>query len=160
MEWILNLVGQGHPHAACLALAAKLFFILLGGVKKKGVRRCSNCQLQWKARLKTLSLNPWTRKRRGVGSERQGEGTGGKEERGGRWWYGGVEVTVVVVVVVMGVVSSLQSDLFAKSGHNESIMSPLIRESVWGPTNWAWLSCSLGAGRKGNLVGGCHAIIS
>lgn len=34
-------------------------------------------------------------------------------------------------------VSSLQSDLFAKSGHNESIMSPLIRESVWGPTNWA-----------------------
>lgn len=36
-----------------------------------------------------------------------------------------------------GVVSSLQSDLFAKSGHNESIMSPLIRESVWGPTNWA-----------------------
>lgn len=33
--------------------------------------------------------------------------------------------------------SSLQSDLFAKSGHNESIMSPLIRESVWGPTNWA-----------------------
>lgn len=35
------------------------------------------------------------------------------------------------------VVSSLQSDLFAKSGHNESIMSPLIRESVWGPTNWA-----------------------
>lgn len=32
---------------------------------------------------------------------------------------------------------SLQSDLFAKSGHNESIMSPLIRESVWGPTNWA-----------------------
>lgn len=36
-----------------------------------------------------------------------------------------------------GGVSSLQSDLFAKSGHNESIMSPLIRESVWGPTNWA-----------------------
>lgn len=34
-------------------------------------------------------------------------------------------------------VSSLQSDLFAKSGHNESIMSPLIRESVWGPANWA-----------------------
>lgn len=30
MEWILNLVGQGHPHAACLALAAKLFFILPG----------------------------------------------------------------------------------------------------------------------------------
>lgn len=36
-----------------------------------------------------------------------------------------------------GGVSSLQSDLFAKSGHNESIMSPLIRECVWGPTNWA-----------------------
>lgn len=36
-----------------------------------------------------------------------------------------------------GEVGSLQSDLFAKSGHNESIMSPLIRESVWGPTNWA-----------------------
>lgn len=34
-------------------------------------------------------------------------------------------------------VSNLQSDLFAKSGHNESIMSPLIRESVWGLTNWA-----------------------
>lgn len=30
MEWILNLVGQGHPHAACLALAVKLFFILQG----------------------------------------------------------------------------------------------------------------------------------
>lgn len=39
--------------------------------------------------------------------------------------------------VERGGVSSLQSDLFAKSGHNESIMSPLIRESVWGPTNWA-----------------------
>lgn len=37
----------------------------------------------------------------------------------------------------VGGVGSLQSDLFAKSGHNESIMSPLIRESVWGPTNWA-----------------------
>lgn len=49
----------------------------------------------------------WGRRRRGVG---EGEG-----ER----------------------VSSLQSDLFAKSGHNESIMSPLIRESVWGPANWA-----------------------
>lgn len=36
MEWILNLVGQGHPHAACLALAVKLFFILRGGYKKKG----------------------------------------------------------------------------------------------------------------------------
>ena len=36
-----------------------------------------------------------------------------------------------------GEVSSLQSDLFAKSGHNESIMSPLIRESVWGAANWA-----------------------
>lgn len=47
MEWILNLVGQGHPHAACLALAAKLFFILRGnGEEKKGVWRCSNCQLQ------------------------------------------------------------------------------------------------------------------
>lgn len=46
----------------------------------------------------------------------------GEEERGGG---GGVRV-----------VSSLQSDLFAKSGHNESIMSPLIRESVWGPANW------------------------
>lgn len=30
MEWILNLVGQGHPHTACLAFAAKLFFILQG----------------------------------------------------------------------------------------------------------------------------------
>lgn len=29
-----------------------------------------------------------------------------------------------------GGVSSLQSDLFAKSGHNESIMSPLIRECL------------------------------
>lgn len=32
MEWILNLVGQGHPHAACLAVAVKLFFILRGGI--------------------------------------------------------------------------------------------------------------------------------
>lgn len=53
----------------------------------------------------------WGRPRRGVGEE-WGRGRG---ER----------------------VSSLQSDLFAKSGHNESIMSPLIRESVWGPANWA-----------------------
>lgn len=42
-----------------------------------------------------------------------------------------------VVMGGWGGVSSLQSDLFAKSGHNESIMSPLIRESVWGLTNWA-----------------------
>lgn len=32
--------------------------------------------------------------------------------------------------------SSLWSDLFAKSGHNESIMSALIGESVWGLANW------------------------
>lgn len=93
MEWILNLVGQGHPHAGCLALAAKLFFILQGEWRKKkkekGVWRCSNCQLQWKARLKTLSLNPWTRKRRGVGSERQSgrsSGVVGGEKKGGRRW--------------------------------------------------------------------------
>lgn len=57
--------------------------------------------------------------------EKEGERAGGElsERSGGEGAGGGV--------------SSLQSDLFAKSGHNESIMSPLIRESVWGPTNWA-----------------------
>lgn len=67
------------------------------------------------------------RKKGGVGSERQGESSGGGEKGWvcvGGWGVGGG-------------VSSLQSDLFAKSGHNESIMSPLIRESVWGPANWA-----------------------
>lgn len=52
MEWILNLVGQGHPHAACLALAAKLFFILQGELKKKesGVAQTvsSNEKHAWK----------------------------------------------------------------------------------------------------------------
>lgn len=38
MEWILNLVGQGHPHAGYIALAAKLFFILQGGMEEKNKR--------------------------------------------------------------------------------------------------------------------------
>lgn len=59
----------------------------------------------------------------------------GSERRGEVKKWGRKEGSAVVTGG--GGVSSLQSDLFAKSGHNESIMSPLIRESVWGLTNWA-----------------------
>lgn len=92
MEWILNLVGQGHPHTACLALAVKLFFILWvwgrgvwGGKKRK---KRSPVLLKLSAPMRSAPENVVTapldkgKKKGGVGSERQGESSGGKR-RGG-----------------------------------------------------------------------------
>lgn len=68
MEWILNLVGQGHPHAACSALAAKLFFILQGKFKKK---KSSPALLKVSAPVKSMPENivtePLDKERKGSG---------------------------------------------------------------------------------------------
>lgn len=55
MEWILNLVGQGRPHAEYVALAAKLFFILRGEWRK--IKRGSVALLKVSAPVKSTPEN-------------------------------------------------------------------------------------------------------
>lgn len=85
MEWILNLVGQGHPHAACLALAAKLFFILQGEYIFK---KRSPALLKLSAPIKNTPENvvtePLDKEKTGSGQLKKGWKKWGRE-KGGRW---------------------------------------------------------------------------